>query len=256
MASGLGDIRIGCSGWNYKHWREHVYPRGLPTARWLERYAELFDCVEVNATFYRLPTRSAVAGWAESSPDGFVFAVKVSRYLTHMKKLTGVADGMRRLFERIEPLVDAGKLGPLLWQLPEWMARDDDRLVGALVELPSGVRHAFEFRNASWFVPEVEALLARHGAALVVGDHPRRGFQTLARTAGFMFVRFHYGGGDGEGGYSQDEIATWAGRIRDWAAEGDVHAYFNNDWPTGDPPFPAAIRDGLVLRAHLADAAG
>src|SRR5437870_9424206 len=104
----MGRARVGCSGWNYPHWREILYPRGLPASRWLERYAEEFATVEVNATFYRLPTRKAVAGWASATPDGFVFAVKASRYLTHVKRLREVVDGWRRLSERIEPLADAG----------------------------------------------------------------------------------------------------------------------------------------------------
>src|ERR687887_506550 len=112
-------VRIGCSGWNYPHWRERVYPKGLPARLWLEHYAGIFDTVEVNNTFYRLPSRSAVAGWAEQTPADFVFTVKASRYLTHMKRLTDMRSGVERFYERIEPLIEAGKLGPVLWQLPE-----------------------------------------------------------------------------------------------------------------------------------------
>jgi len=111
-------VRIGCSGWNYKHWRELVYPKGLPARLWLEHYATLFDTVEVNATFYRLPTRSAVAAWVEQSPPGFVFAVKASRYLTHIKRLTELAGRVELFYERLDPLVHSPKLGPVLWQLP------------------------------------------------------------------------------------------------------------------------------------------
>jgi uncharacterized protein YecE (DUF72 family) len=239
-STGRRRLRIGCSGWNYRHWRERFYPRGLPASRWLEHYAKTFDTVEVNATFYRLPTRKAVAHWAEVTPERFVFAVKASRYLTHVKRLRGLDEGWPRLFERIEPLASAGKLGPVLWQLPETFHRDDDRLAAALGALPPG-RHAFEFRHASWFVPEVEAVLREHGAALVVGDHPERPFQSHVLTTGWTFVRFHYGGGE-EGSYTAGELQAWSERIRGWLREADVYAYFNDDWNG------YALREAVTLR--------
>src|SRR3954447_13736458 len=168
--------RIGCSGWNYGDWRGRLYPKGLGTGRWLERYAEVFDPVEVNSTFYRLARPDAVARWVEQTPPGFVFAAKASRYLIHMKKLRDIAQGIERFYERIQPLVDSGKLGPVLWQLPEWFKRDDDRLTDALAGLPPG-RHCWEFRDASWFVPEVYELLRAHNCALAYGHMPRRTFQ-------------------------------------------------------------------------------
>jgi uncharacterized protein YecE (DUF72 family) len=224
----VSDTRIGCSGWNYSHWREVFYPKGLPESRWLEHYAQSFDTVELNASFYRLPTRKAAAGWAQNTPDGFVFAVKASRYLTHVKRLREVREGVALLYGRIEPLVDSGKLGPILWQRPENFHRDDERLAAALEELPSG-RHCFEFRHASWFVPEVEKLLRAHRVALVVGDHPKRPFQTLTRTADWMFVRLHVGRGR-HGNYTPTQLREWAGRVREWRTEGDVYVYFNDDW--------------------------
>jgi uncharacterized protein YecE (DUF72 family) len=226
------ELRIGCSGWNYRDWRDPVYG-GLPARRWLERYAQLFDTVEVNATFYRLPRREVVQRWAEGSPEGFCFAVKSSRYLTHIKRLTGLAEGIERFEERIGPLREHGKLGPVLWQLPATFHRDDDRLADALDVLPAG-RHAFEFRHPSWFVPEVEALLAAHDAALVIGDDPRRPFQTLAHPASWTFVRFHRGRAH-DGAYGLHALHTWADRIRGWQADGDVYAYFNNDWRAHAP---------------------
>ena len=222
-------VRIGCSGWNYAHWREHFYPRGCPPARWLRFYARTFDTVEVNATFYRLPTRKAVAGWVEQSPDGFLFAVKASRYLTHIKRLTDLGQGIERFYERLEPLVDSPKLGPVLWQLPESFRRDDERLAAALTALPPG-RHCFEFRHESWFREDVYALLREHGVALVVGDHPKRPFQAHELTADWTFVRFHHGTRGRNGNYSERELAEWAGRIAAWRRRADVYAYFNNDW--------------------------
>src|SRR5688500_12098947 len=151
-------LRVGCSGWSYGHWRGVLYPESGSTARWLELYAREFDTVEVNASFYRLPRRETVARWAEIAPDGFVFAVKASRYLPHVKRLRELADGVALLGERIEPLAEKGKLGPVLWQLPGTFTRDDERLASALEELAPG-RHAFEFRHASWFSEDVYALL-------------------------------------------------------------------------------------------------
>src|SRR5437868_85852 len=112
-------IHVGCSGWQYKDWRGRLYPQREPQRRWLELYAERFETVEVNATFYRLPRREAVARWAEQTPESFIFAVKISRYLTHIKRLSGTREGLALFAERIEPLAEAGRLGPLLWQLPE-----------------------------------------------------------------------------------------------------------------------------------------
>jgi uncharacterized protein YecE (DUF72 family) len=238
-------VRIGCSGWNYGHWRERVYPKGLPPSRWLEHYATLFDTVEVNATFYRLPTRSAVANWVEQTPPGFLFTIKGSRYLTHIKRLADLGPGLERFYERIEPLVVSPKLGPLLWQLPERFHRDDDRLASALAALPPG-RHCFEFRHASWFVPEVEGLLREHGAALVIGDSPNRPFQTHAATADWTFIRFHYGSRGRNGNYSERELGEWAGRIEAWRREIDVYAYFNNDWNG------YAVANGIWLKKRLA----
>jgi len=231
---------IGCSGWNYAHWREVFYPRGLPAARWLSHYAEHFDTVEVNATFYRLPTLKATRDWAEGSPPGFVFAVKASRYLTHVKRLREIAAGWSRLAPLLEPLVEAGKLGPVLWQLPETFHRDDERLDEALMALPHR-RHCFEFRHESWFVPEVEEILRAHRAALVIGIDPTRPFQTLSRPTDWTYVRFHRGRGRG-GNFTRSQLEEWAGRIRAWLADGDVYAYFNDDWDGH------AIREALRTR--------
>jgi uncharacterized protein YecE (DUF72 family) len=237
-------VRVGCSGWNYPHWRERVYPKGLPSRRWLAHYAELFDTVEVNNTFYRLPRRESVAAWVEESPPGFVFAVKASRFLTHMKRLTDMGQGVRRFYDRLEPLVASPKMGPVLWQLPENFHRNDERLAFALTRLPDG-RHCFEFRHPSWFCAEVYGLLHDHGVALVIGDHPERPFQTHELTADWTFVRFHYGKRGRGGNYSERELAEWAARIDEWRARADVYAYFNNDW------MGYAVRNGLRLRELL-----
>jgi uncharacterized protein YecE (DUF72 family) len=221
-----------------------IYPRGLATGRWLERYAEIFRTVEVNNTFYRLPNRDSVARWVEQTPSDFVFAVKASRYLIHIKRLTDMGRGVERFYERIEPLVESGKLGPVVWQLPATFHRDDERLAHALDCLPPG-RHCFEFRHESWFVPEVEELLRAHRVALVIGDHPERPFQTHAFTADWTLVRFHWGRRGRGGNYSATEIEDWARRIESWRKEHEVFAYFNNDWQG------YAIHNGRALARAL-----
>jgi uncharacterized protein YecE (DUF72 family) len=247
----VGRILIGCSGWSYPHWRKPVYG-GRPEGDWLAIYSERFPTVEVNATFYRLPSPRMVAGWAARSPAGEVFAVKVSRYLTHIKRLGGVREGGERLVARTRPLADAGKLGPLLWQLPETFRRDDDRLDAALENVPPG-RNCFEFRHPSWFCDAVYDRLAAAGAALVVGDYPTRPFQTLVRTADWAYLRFHHGTHGVRGGYSQAELRAWAERIADWAGAGDVYAYFNNDWlgTRSGEPFATANASTLMRALGL-----
>lgn len=237
-------VRIGCSGWNYAHWREVVYPKGLPASRWLEHYATLFDTVEVNATFYRLPRRDAVARWVEQTPPDFVFALKASRYLTHLRRLTDLGGGIERFYERIEPLAGSSKLGPVLWQLPANFQRDDERLANALEALPAG-RHCFEFRHESWFAPEVYELLRAHEAALVIGDDPRRPFQTHELTADWTFIRFHRGRRGRNGNYSQSELEEWRDRIAAWRRRVEVFAYFNNDW------HGYAVNNATWLRTRL-----
>jgi uncharacterized protein YecE (DUF72 family) len=225
----VNTVRIGCSGWAYDDWRGRLYPEKEPRRRWLELYAQHFDTVEVNNTFYRLPNRDSVAAWVEQTPPGFEFTVKASRYLTHIRRLTDLGEGVRRFYERIEPLVEAGRLGPVLWQLPENFHRDDARLEGWLAALPPG-RHTIEFRHPSWFVPEVMTALRSARVALTIGDHPERPFQSHEETAGWRFVRFHYGSRGRKGNYSAREIEAWARRIAQWRRHEVVYAYFNNDW--------------------------
>jgi uncharacterized protein YecE (DUF72 family) len=239
------DVHIGCSGWVYPHWREVFYPKGIPQRAWLAYYAEHFDTVEVNNTFYRLPKPAAVECWAEQSPPGFTFAVKVSRYLTHIKRLTMVEAGMKRFYEPLEALTSSEKLGPLLWQFPPNFQRDTERLSSALAELPQG-RHAFEFRHESWFTDEVYDLLREQGVALVIGDESSRWTSTpLVRTADWTYLRFHHGSRGRHGNYSESELAKWARRIAQWRRDTEVYAYFNNDWEGN------AIRNARLLKSKL-----
>mgnify|MGYP000483431461 FL=1 len=246
MPNGGGRVdRVGCSGWNYAGWRNGVfYPPRCPPQRWLAHYARTFSTVEVNATFYRLPTAKAVQGWVEQTPDDFVFAVKMSRYVTHVKRLRDLAPSLDLFYARLQPLVGSPKLGPVLWQLPPGFRRDDSRLADALRRLPPG-RHAFEFRDASWFVPEVMALLREHGVALVIGDRPEvHAFQTHELTADWAFVRFHAGTRGRRGNYSDAELREWAQRIRSWPVE-ESYLYFNNDWEGFAPRNAVRLRELL-----------
>jgi uncharacterized protein YecE (DUF72 family) len=247
----MNPVRIGCSGWNYADWRGRLYPVGTPPRRWLAVYASQFDTVEVNSTFYRLARRPAVAGWVQQTPPNFVFAVKASRYLTHIRRLTDLDQGFQRFYDPLEPLIEAGRLGPVLWQLPENFHRDDDRLHAWLNALPSG-RHTIEFRHPSWFVDEVMDALRLFGVALTIGDHPQRPFQLHEPTTDWWFVRFHWGARGRRGNYSRAELETWAHRIAGWRREREVFAYFNNDWE-GFAPANARL---LRRRVEVVSGAG
>jgi uncharacterized protein YecE (DUF72 family) len=237
-------VRIGCSGWNYKAWKDEFY-EGKPARLWLQHYAQHFDTVEVNNTFYRLPLKTSVAAWVEQTPSDFLFAVKASRYLTHIRRLTDLNGGIERYYERLEPLVGSPKLGPVLWQLPATFRRNDDRLAAALAAVPPG-RHCFEFRHPSWFVEPVYALLRAHAAALVIGDRPEvKEFQSHELTSDWTYVRFHYGSRGRGGNYAERELEEWARRFEEWSRDVEVLAYFNNDWEV------FAVRNALRLKRRL-----
>jgi uncharacterized protein YecE (DUF72 family) len=207
------------------------YPPRLASSKWLEHYAKFFDTVEVNATFYRLPKRSSVARWVDQTPPGFSFAVKASRYLTHIKRLNDLGPGLERFYACIEPLLESPKLGSILWQLPPNFKRDDERLAAALERLPKEQRHCFEFREPSWFHPDVYALLRDHRVALVIADRAEvHAFQSHELTTDFTFVRFHAGTRGRRGNYSESELEEWARRFEEWSHRVSIWAYFNNDW--------------------------
>ena len=237
-------ILVGCSGWNYDHWRDGVfYPPRLPARDWLRFYAERFHTVEVNASFYRLPRRDSVARWVDSTPEEFVFSLKVSRYITHVKRLRETAKHISILLERIEPLLGSPKLGPLLWQLPGQFRRDDERLAASLDAFPRGLRHAIEFRHESWFADDVMSLLRAHGVALVIADGPNvRSFQRHELTADFTYVRLHSGARGRRGNYSPAELREWADRITAWSRHGDALVYLNNDWEGFAPANAATLQ--------------
>lgn len=248
----MPSVRVGTSGWIYKHWRGAFYPPGLPQRRWLEFYAEHFHTVEVNFSFYRLPERSTFESWRLRAPPGFTYAVKGSRFITHLKQLHEPEEHVALFFERVAGLGHAA--GPILWQLPPRLRRDDARLDRFLAALPAGLQNAIEFRHESWLAEPVFELLTAHRVALCIPDHPRLP-QALRLTAGWTYLRFHYpgrartaalGSQESDGDYPPDELARWAERIRRFQAEGAaVWAYFNNDWRG------YAIRNALALRELL-----
>ncbi len=236
-------VRIGTSGWTYKHWRGVFYPEGLPQARWLEHYARYFDTVEINFSFYRLPTFQAFQRWYQRTPPRFCFAVKASRYITHVKRLKDPQESMDRFFERVRGL--GHKAGPILWQLPPGLHRDDERLEAFAMALPRAYRHAFEFRHSSWFHESVYRIMEQYGLALVIADHVASPLPRLRRlTANWTYLRFHWG--EESGSYSEAQLQSWAGEIRRFREQGaDVFAYFNND------PYGYAVRNALRLKEIL-----
>jgi uncharacterized protein YecE (DUF72 family) len=236
-------VAIGTSGWQYSDWAGRFYPRGLPQSRWLEHYAERFATVEVNATFYRLPTRATVEGWRRRTPPDFVMALKASRYLTHVRRLRDPDEPIRRFMEVAEPLGD--RLGPVLVQLPPGMRRDLDALDAALRCFPAGVRVSVEPRDPSWFEPGTRALLERRDAALCMVDRP--GWRPPAwRTAGWGYVRLHEGRATPRPCYGRTALAGWAARLAEaFAPDEDLFVYLNND-ARGCAP-----RDARVLAGRL-----
>jgi uncharacterized protein YecE (DUF72 family) len=242
---GRGRARVGCSGWEYKHWRGDLYPADLPRTRWFEYYASRFDTVEINNTFYRLPERTTFEAWAARAPATFIYAVKASRFLTHMKKLKDPEEPLDRLFTRMRPL--GRHLGPVLYQLPPGWKLDVGRFLHFLEALPSGVRHVVEFRDPSWYDRRVCDLMEEHGVALCLHDMP--GSATRRERVGpFVYARFHGATSKYGGGYTEDRLRTWADWLNEQRdARADVYAYFNND-VGGHAP-----RDAATLRRLLED---
>lgn len=220
-------VKIGTSGWQYRHWRGTFYPDGLPTARWLAFYTGSFDTVEVNNAFYRLPSAEVFERWCQSTPEGFEMAVKASSYLTHNKRLREPREPVDRFMERARHL--GSKLGPVLLQLPPTMRVEAGRLDEALACFPEGVRVAVEVRHESWDCDPVWDVLARHGAAWCVADAPWRRWPVV-RTTDWGYLRFHEGAAAPRPCYGRRAIATWASRVAEtWATGADVYVYFNND---------------------------
>ncbi|MEU0370052.1 DUF72 domain-containing protein [Streptomyces sp. NPDC006283] len=243
-------VIVGTSGWQYRDWRGVLYPPGVPQRLWLEEYAGQFATVENNNAFYRLPTEEVFASWRERTPDGFVMAVKASRYLTHLKRLRDPEEPVHRLLDRAAGLGD--RLGPVLLQLPPNFRVDTEALDACLGYFPRTVRVAVELRHASWWAEEqrLRTVLERHGSALCWADRGSRPVTPLWRTAPWGYLRFHAGLAQPAPRYGHQALRSWAGRIAEaWPDEDDVYVYFNND------PGGAAVLDATEF-AHAATAAG
>ncbi len=228
-------VLVGTSGWQYRDWRGRFYPERLPQAKWLEHYAGHFATVESNNAFYRLPEPRTFAAWAARTPPDFIMAVKVSRFLTHVKRLRDPEEPVHRFVEHAGHL--GAKLGPLLLQLPPSLKADLGALRAALERFPPGLRVAVEPRHESWFSDGTRALLAEQGAALCLADSPRRR-SPVWRTSGWSYLRFHEGTATPRPCYGERALATWAEALAGtWGPEADVYVYFNND------PGCCAVRD-------------
>lgn len=239
-------LRIGTSGWQYRDWGNGtVYPAGLPQRRWLEAYAERFATVEVNNAFYRLPERKTFDKWRQRTPDGFVVAVKMSRYLTHVKRLKEPTEPVTRFLDRAAGLGD--RLGPVLLQLPPTLRAGLDLLDETLSQFPAGIQVAVEPRHPSWFTGDCRKLLERHGAALAWADRKGRPVTPLWTTADFGYLRMHEGRASPWPRYGRLALATWLDRL---AACSRAYVYFNND-PSGAAVADADAMIAMARRLNL-----
>jgi len=219
---------VGTSGWQYRHWRGLFYPDDLPANRWLEVYAQHFRTVEINNTFYRLPEKATFEAWARRTPADFVFAPKLSRYLSHVRRLREPAEPAALFLERARPL--GGKCGPLLLQLPPTMRAEPARLADTLSRFPRPIRVAVEFRDASWYSDAVHEVLVEHGAALCLADRQAHAMSPVWRTADWTYLRFHQGTGSPDPCYRRSTLQQWAERLAAaWPSSADRYVYFNND---------------------------
>ncbi|HZF44615.1 MAG TPA: DUF72 domain-containing protein [Sphingomonadaceae bacterium] len=236
----MAPIRIGCSGWNYRHWRRAFYPDGLPATRWFGHYAGVFATVEINNSFYRVPEASTFAKWRDQAPPGFRYAVKANRFLTHNKKLRDIGEPLADFIGRARALGET--LGPILYQLPPRWRFNGDRLREFAAILPRDIMHVLEFREPSWMDPDALALLDALGLAFCTHDMIGMSVPRVA-TGPLAYVRFHGSGGKYWGRYDDDVLRSWADWIAKEAHGGrQVWAYFNNDIHAD------AIADALALR--------
>jgi uncharacterized protein YecE (DUF72 family) len=239
-------VRVGCSGWIYKHWRGLFYPEKLPVKRWFKFYAEVFDTVEINNSFYRLPAPETFDAWRNQAPPGFCYALKANRYLTQAKKLKHCEEPLERMMRPFRRLRD--RLGPILYQLPPRFRVNPERLESFLRLPPKDVTSVFEFRDKSWYTDDVFRLLDRHGASLCV--HDMAGSQSpRVATGPIVYIRFHGGEGKYWGRYSDEALLGWTDWIVEQTRAGrPAWAFFNNDAEAH------AIHDAQTLRGMIGQA--
>lgn len=230
----MQEVWIGTSGWVYKHWAENFYPKDLPKNRHLEFYTRHFPTVEINATFYRLPTETMVNAWSTRAPDGFLYAAKGSRYITHMKQLVDVESSLQHYFDRIGGLAD--NLGPILWQLPPHLKKDLSRLEQFLQQLPHDLyQHAIEFRHPSWIDDETFSLLRKYRTAHVWLSSQRMPMNFTV-TANFVYARLHGLKNGAAHNYTRKELEPWAEQLTSFSSQRKpAFVYFNNDLNTRAP---------------------
>jgi uncharacterized protein YecE (DUF72 family) len=222
-----GKMYIGTSGWHYKHWKGVFYPDAIKAGNQFSFYAEHFQTVEINNSFYKLPEASTFRAWRKAAPKRFLFAVKASRYITHMVKLKANKQSLRKFFTRVVKLEE--KLGPILFQLPPRWKVNTERLAAFLSQLPSGHRYAFEFRDPTWYTNEVLELLKKWNCAFCI-YHLERHRSPLEVTADFVYIRLHGPGNKYQGSYNSRALKTWAERCKEWLkSKKDVYIYFDND---------------------------
>ena len=242
----MTEYRVGCSGWSDKHWRGDFYPRGVPVARWLEHYAQTFDTVELNDTFYRLPSEAAVKSWRERTPPDFCFSAKVSRLITHFRRLRNCEEALDLYLQRIRLL--GGMLGPLLYQLPPNFECDIELLELFLALLPRDLSHVFEFRNVSWWRQEVYEALRRHDAAFCIYDMGKTATPLVA-TSPLAYVRLHGPQTPYSTGYTDAALEDWARRLRALRSD-ESWIYFNNDVGGHAPRDARRLRQILSVKAQ------
>jgi len=236
-------IRVGTSGWTYKHWKGDFYPEDVPQRRWLEYYTKHFSTVELNASFYRIPKAATARGWAGRTPAQFRFAVKASRLITHVHRLSGCEETLQWFFRNLEPLEE--KVCAYLFQLPPSFSPQPELLESFLSLLPPVNRYVLELRNAECYAGPVPELLAKRGVGFCIHDLKGRETPEVV-TSSLVYVRFHGPGGRYAGSYSDEALERWASRISSWSDQGrDVLAYFNND-VGGD-----AVRNARTLREKI-----
>jgi uncharacterized protein YecE (DUF72 family) len=235
---------IGTSGWHYEHWRGRFYPQKLAKAEWFSFYCGRFSTVEINSSFYRLPTEETFTSWRDASPAGFVFAVKVSRFITHVRQLKGCAEAVSNFLARAERLGD--KLGPLLYQLPPNMPKNEEVLAQFLASLPAGKKHVLEFRHESWLEDAVFDMLRQYGVGFCIFDMPSVRCP-LVTTTDFAYLRFHGSTGLYASCYSDEELASWAEKLSRLAVGlKEMYLYFSNDAEA------FAVQNALTLHRYLA----
>lgn len=221
------NIHIGTSGWHYMHWKGPFYPHDLSAENFLEYYSRHFKTVEINNSFYRMPEEKTLRHWRDTSPEQFVFAVKASRYITHMKKLKDASQPLFLFLERAAALGD--RLGPVLFQLPPRWRCNPERLRAFLGMLPGGHRYAFEFRDRTWFDDAVYDALQEYGAAFCIYDLAGE-ISPKEVTADFVYIRLHGPGGPYQGQYKTEVLAGWTGAFSAWSKQGkEIYCYFDND---------------------------